>query len=166
MFGEVARELYRLTRRAEEMAQSHTAGSSEEAFARRLLALAPGLGDRLAGVARRLETLDAALDADSEGDAARALAALDRREAGAEVGDRARFADARRELEAALDRRLAAEAERERLAASLCRLLATVRDLYRRAATLTLAEEHEVAAIETALRALAEVRPDASGAPT
>ncbi len=155
LFGAVAQELYRLTQRAEEMAQIRSEGTSEEALARRLLALAPALGERLAGVAQRLESLDAALDGDSEGETARALAALDRREAAADAADRAAIADARRGLEAALDRRLAVEGERERLAAALCRMLATVRDLYRRAAGMTLADEHERAAFETQLRELA-----------
>jgi len=155
LFGDVARELYRLTRRAEELAQSHPPGSPEEALARRLIGLAPPLGQRLAAVAARLEALDSALGAGSEGDTARALAALDRRAAGADTRDRASLAEARHELEAALERRLAAEGERERLAAALCRLLAAVRDLYRRAAAFPLPEEPEVAALETTLRELA-----------
>ncbi len=153
LFADVSRELYRLARRAEELA-SRNPNSSEAQLARRLLASAPVLGAELATLAERLETLDAALDGNSEGDAARALAALARREAAADGDAPATLAEARRELEAALDRRVTAEAERERLAAALCRLLATVRDVYGRAVAVTGVAEREAAALEAALREL------------
>jgi hypothetical protein len=154
LFADVARELYRLARRAEELAGRQQAGSPEAARAGRLLVAAPALGERLTAIAQRLERLDAALDADSEGDAARALAALDRREPAVDAGERGALAEARRELEATLERRLAAEAERERLAATLCRALATVRDVYGRAARATTVDEQEAAALEAAFREL------------
>jgi hypothetical protein len=154
LFVEASRELYRLTRRAAELAQLRPQGSSEHALAQRVLQAAPGLGDRLAALARRLQTLDAALEGDDEADTARALAALERRLAAAGPGERPALEAARADLEAALDRRSAAEAERERLASDLCRTLALVRDLCRRAAAITTAGEREAAAIETAMREL------------
>jgi hypothetical protein len=106
---------------------------------------------RLESVARRLESLDAVLERDSDGDTMRALAALDRRR-GVDPGEE--VASARRELEATLERRQRAEAERERLAAALCRALATLRDSYRRARTLVTLEEREAAAVTAALAEL------------
>ena len=148
---EVSRELYRLTRRAEELTRLRPAGSSEEALARRLLEAAPAVSARMESIARRLESLDAALERDSDGDTMRALASLDRRLA---AGRSAELEAARRELEATLERRQRAEAERERLAASLCRALATLRDSYRRARTLVTLEEREAAAVTAALAEL------------
>jgi hypothetical protein len=154
LFVEASRELYRLTRRAVQLARLRPAGSSEHALAERVLQAAPGLGERLAGQARRLQTLDAALEGDDEADAARAAAALERRLAAAGPGERPALEAARAELEAALDRRSAAETERERLASDLCRTLALVRDLCRRAAAITTADERERAAIDAAMREL------------
>jgi len=151
LFVEVSRELFRLTRRAEELARRQPAGSSEEELARRLLEAAPAVSARLESVARRLESLDAVLERDSDGDTMRALAALDRRR-GVDPGEE--VASARRELEATLERRQRAEAERERLAAALCRALATLRDSYRRARTLVTLEEREAAAVTAALAEL------------
>jgi hypothetical protein len=151
LFVEVSRELYRLTRRAEELARTHPAGSSEEALTRRLLTAAPAVGERLEAVARRLELLDAALEHGSDGDTMRALAILERRLAGDANPE---LELARQELEATLERRHQAEAERERLAATLCRALATVRDSYRRARTLVTLEEHEAAMVAAALEGL------------
>jgi hypothetical protein len=151
LFVEVSQELYRLTRRAEELARTHPQGSTEEALARRLLEGAPSVGARIEAVARRLETLDAALERDRDGDTMRALSTLDRRLA---VERTPELEEARRELEATLARHHDAEAERERLAAALCRALATVRDGYRRARTLITVEERETAAVTAALAAL------------
>jgi hypothetical protein len=154
LFVEASRELYRLTRRAVQLARLRPAGSSEHALAERVLQAAPGLGERLAAQARRLQTLDAALEGDDEADAARSAAALERRLATAGPGERPALEAARADLEAALDRRSAAEAERERLASDLCRTLALVRDLCRRAAAITTADERERAAIDAAMREL------------
>jgi hypothetical protein len=154
LFVEVSRELYRLTRRAEELTVKAPAGSSEEALARRILAAAPSLGERLESIARRLEVLDAALARDSESDILRALGALERRLAAAAEPDRPALEETRRELEAACDRRRSVEEERERLSAALCRMLATVRDLYRRARGLRTAAEQEAEAIAVALEEL------------
>jgi serine/threonine protein kinase len=151
LFVEVSRELYRLARRAEELARQQPTGSSEEALARRLLDAAPAVSARLEAIAHRLELLDAALERESDGDTMRALATLDRRLA---AGRNEELELARRELEATLDRRHQAEAERERLSASLCRALARVRDSYRRARTLVTLEEREVAAVAAALEGL------------
>jgi hypothetical protein len=151
LFVEVSRELYRLTRRAEELARRQPAGSSEEALARRLIEEAPAVSGRLEAVARRLETLDAALERDSDGETMRALATLERRLGG---GQDPALQSTRRELEATLERRQRAEAERERLAASLCRALGTLRDSYRRVRTLNTLEEREAAAVTAALAEL------------
>jgi hypothetical protein len=154
LFSEAHLALYRLTRRAEELARPDAPASSEGALARRLVDAAPLINARLESSARRLAALDAALDGESEGDTARALAALARRAATAEPGEGAALDDARRTLEAALERRQTAEAEREELAAALCRTLAGLRDIWRRAAALTTPSERELAAIEAALREL------------
>jgi hypothetical protein len=154
LFVEASRELYRLTRRAAQLARLRPAGSSEHALAARVLQAAPGLGARLTAQARRLQTLDAALEGEDEADAARSAAALERRLATAGPGERPALEAARADLEAALDRRSAAETERERLAADLCRTLALVRDLCRRAAAITTADERERAAIDAAMREL------------
>jgi hypothetical protein len=151
LFVEVSRELFRLARRAEALAQAHPQGSSEEALARRLLASAPSLTGRLEGIARRLETLDAALERDSDGDTMRALAVLDRRLGRERTPE---LEAARRELEQTLERRQTVEAERERLAATLCRALATVRDGYRRARSLKTLDEREATAVARALEEL------------
>jgi hypothetical protein len=154
LFVEASRELYRLTRRAAQLAELRPEGSSEHALAQRVLDAAPALGERLAALARRLQTLDAALEGDDESDAARAAAALERRLAASGPEERPALEAARADLEAALDRRVAAEAERERLAADLCRTLALVRDLCRRAASIKTGDERERAAIEAAMREL------------
>ena len=154
LFVEASRELYRLTRRAAQLAELRPQGSSEHALAQRVLQAAPGLGDRLAALARRLQTLDAALEGDDEADTARALAALERRLAAAGPAERPALEAARADLEAALDRRSTADTERERLASDLCRTLALVRDLCRRAGAITTADERERAAIEEAMREL------------
>ena len=86
LFAEANLALYRLTRRAEELARPDASRSSEEALARRLVDAAPAINARLESSARRLAALDAALDGESEGDTARALAALARRVAAAESG--------------------------------------------------------------------------------
>ena len=155
LFAEASRELYRLTRRAEQLAGFRPSGSSEAALAQRILSAAPATGARLGAMARRLAALDAALAGDDQSDAVRAMTGLERRLAVAQAAERAALEAARADLEAALDRRSVAEAERERLAADLCRLLATVRNLYRRAATITTADEREQAEIEAAMRELA-----------
>jgi hypothetical protein len=155
LFSEAHLALYRLIRRAEELARSEAPASSEGALAHRLVDAAPAINARLESSARRLGALDAALDGESEGDTARALAALARRAATADPEARAALDDARRTLEATLERRQAAEAEREQLAAALCRTLAALRDTWRRAAALTTPSERELAEIEAALRELA-----------
>jgi hypothetical protein len=157
LFVEVSRELYRLTRRAEELARLRPGGSTEEALARRLIEAAPAVSARLESIARRLESLDAALERDSDGDTMRALATLERR-----LGSRgdAALEGTRRELEATLERRQRAAGEREQLAASLCRALSTLRDGYRRARTLTTMEEREAAEVSAAL---AELERDVAG---
>jgi hypothetical protein len=155
LFVEAHRALYRLTRRAEELARPEAPASSEGALARRLLQAAPALNGRIEASARRLAALDAALDGESEGETVRALAALARRAATVSADQRPALEDARRTLEATLERRHAVEAEREQVAAALCRTLAALRDTWRRAAALTTPGETELAEIESALRELA-----------
>jgi Protein kinase domain len=155
LFAEANLALYRLTRRAEELARPDASRSSEEALARRMVDAAPAINARLESSARRLAALDAALDGESEGDTARALAALARRAAAADPHERPALDDARRTLEAALERRQTAETEREQLAAALCRTLAGLRDTWRRAAASTTPSERELAEIEATLRELA-----------
>jgi hypothetical protein len=154
LFVEAHRALYRLTRRAEELARPEAPPSSEGALARRLLDAAPALNARLEASARRLAALDAALDGESEGETVRALAALDRRAATVSADERPALEDARRTLEATLERRQTTETEREQIAAALCRTLASLRDTWRRAAALTTPGENELVAIEAALREL------------
>ena len=79
LFAEAHRALYRLTRRAEELARPDAPRSSEEALARRLVEAAPAINARLETSARQLAALDAALDGESEGETVRALSALARR---------------------------------------------------------------------------------------
>jgi hypothetical protein len=155
LFVEAHRALYRLTRRAEELARPEAPPSSEGALARRLLDAAPALNERIQVSARRLAALDAALDGESEGETVRALAALERRAATVAADESAALEDARRTLEATLERRHTVEAEREQVAAALCRTLASLRDTWRRAAALSTPSETELAEIESALRELA-----------
>jgi hypothetical protein len=154
LFTEAHLALYRLTRRAEELAQTDTPRSTEGALARRLVDAAPAINARLEGSARRLAALDAALDAGSEGETARALAALARRATAVSSEEQPALEDARRTLEATLERRQATESEREQLAAALCRTLAGLRDVWRRAAALTTSSERELAEVEAALAEL------------
>jgi hypothetical protein len=157
LFIEVSQEIFRLGRRAEALSAGATPGSSEEALARRLLAAAPVVSARLQDLTRRLEEIDAALSAQSEGEAVRTLAALERRLS----SDPAALAEARREIEAALDRRHQLGDEREALASALCRLLATTRDLYRGARQLTTSPEREESA---AIMALGELERELASA--
>jgi hypothetical protein len=150
LFVEVSQELFRLGRRAEALAAGSAPGSGEEALARRLLATAPAVSDRLGQLTRRLEEIDAVLATHSEGEAMRTLAVLERRLA----GDPPALAEARREVEAALERRQQLGGERESLASSVCRLLAGTRDLYRQARQLSTAQEREAAAAVAALEQL------------
>jgi hypothetical protein len=159
LFVEASQEIYRLGRRAESLASGAAPGSSEEALARRLLAAAPAVSARLESLTARLEVIDGVLAGHSEGEAIRALAALERRLSAAGDGERPGLLEARRELEAGLDRRHHLSADREALAASLCTLLATLRDLFRRARQLSTSEERESAA---ALAALAQLERDLS----
>jgi hypothetical protein len=150
LFIELSQEIFRLGRRAEALSASASPGSSEEVLARRLLGAAPAVSTRLQALSGRLDEIDAALSASSEGEAMRALAALQRRLA----DDPAALAEARQEIEAALERRHQLGDEREALASSLCRLLATTRDLYRGARQLTTSPEREAAAALVALEEL------------
>jgi serine/threonine protein kinase len=154
LFVEVSRELYRLARRAEELARHAPSGSSEEALARRMLAAAPSLGQRLTEIAQRLEALDAALSVESESETLRALATVERSLPAAPPDRRVELEQIRRDLEATCEHRRVAENEREQLAAALCRMLATVREVYRRARSLRTVEEHEAEAIAVALAEL------------
>lgn len=141
-------ELFRLARRAE------TLPDESGALAPRVRHAAPVLAARLHETAQRLEALDQALAGESAADAARHLAALQRRLDTAAVHEAAAILTARTEVERALERRHAAEDERARLCATLCRQLGALRDLCRQATGLASLAEEETRGIEAALAEL------------
>jgi serine/threonine protein kinase len=147
LLGDVATEVYRLTRRAAQLGGEATAPSSEAALLGRMAAAAPALVDRLAGVAARLDALDDALAGPSEGELMQTLARLERA-ARAPGADRDALAAARRDADAALDRRHAAEGERARLSAALCQTLGRLRAVCRQALALETLDEREARAVE------------------
>jgi len=149
LFSDVAVELYRLTRRAEQLRARSLSTSSELALLERAVAGGPALTARLAAMAARLDALDDALATGSEGELMTSLARLERAAAAPEA-DRAALATTRRDVEASLERRAAAEQERARLSATLCRLLADLRQVYRRALTLETFGETTSRAVEAA----------------
>jgi len=149
LLGDVATELYRLARRAEEMGARSPAASSEADLFRRTVAAAPALIEGLRRMAARLDDLDAALDGQTEGELMQALARLERA-AGAPGADRAALAATRKDVEATLERRHAAEQERARLSARLCQLLGNLRVVYREAGTMETAADREARAVEAA----------------
>jgi hypothetical protein len=149
LLGDVSVEVFRLARRAAQIGGREAAPSSEADLLRRMSAAAPALMERLAGVAARLDALDAALEGTSEGELMQALA-RNERAAAAQGADAEALRAARRDAETALERRHDAEHERARLAAGLCALLGRLRHVYRRAATLTTLDEREAAEVEAA----------------
>jgi hypothetical protein len=149
LFADVATELYRLTRRAESLRASAHAASSELALIERTVADAPALTERLRRMAAHLDALDAALEAGSEGELMQTLSRLER-SASAPGADREAIATARRDVEATLERRAAAEQERARLSAALCQLLGDLRRIYRHALTLGHFDEGTARALEAA----------------
>jgi serine/threonine protein kinase len=148
LFGDVAVELYRLTRRAEHL-RAERRPSSELALLERTIAAAPVFTERLGRLAERLDALDAALEGASEGELMQTLTRLERA-AGAPDADREVLAAARRDIEATLERRTAAEQERARLAAALCQLLGWTRQLYGRASALETLDEVTAGLVEDA----------------
>jgi hypothetical protein len=155
LFAQTAAALYRLARRAE---------GEDAPGARRLLDAAAPLVPRIAALADRLDALDRALGDGTDGELARALAQLERRLAVAPPADRPALEATRSDLEAALDRRAAAEDERARLATWLCALLSGLEDFARRG--LALDDRIEAEALEAATReleaALAPAEPDSA----
>ena len=149
LLGDVATELYRLARRTEQLAAASSGASREAELLRRTLAEAPVLLDRLRQMAARLDDLDAALEGQTEGELMQALARLERA-ATAPGADRAALAATRRDVEATLDRRHAAEQERARLSAKLCQLLGHLRVVYRQAHTMETTADKEARALEAA----------------
>ena len=149
LLGDVATELYRLTRRAEQIAGKSAGASSEAELLHRTADAAPALLDRLRQMAARLDDLDAALEGQTEGELMQAMARLERA-AAAPGADREALAATRGDLEAALDHRHAAEQERARLSAKLCQLLGQLRVIYRQARTMETAADRETRAIEAA----------------
>jgi Protein kinase domain len=149
LFADVSIELYRLTRRAESLRARARAASSELALLERTIAEAPALTERLGAMAAHLDALDDALATGSEGELMQTLARLERA-AGAPGADRGALAATRRDVEATLERRGAAEQERARLSAALCQLLGGLRQVYRRALTLETFDEHTARAVEAA----------------
>ena len=132
LLGDVATELYRLTRRVEQLGANRRRRPSEVDLLRRTADAAPALIERLRRMAARLDDLDAALEGQSEGELMQAMARLERA-AAAPGADRAALAASRRDLEATLERRHATEQERARLSAKLCQLLGQLRLVYRQA---------------------------------
>jgi hypothetical protein len=149
LLAAVAAEVYRLTRRAGALGARQGAPSSEADLLRRTAAAAPALVERLARFATFLDAFDRALDGPSEGELMQSLARLERA-AAAPGADRDGVAAARRDLEATLDRRHAAEHERARLSAALCGLLGHLRAVYRRVSALQTLDEQEAHALEAA----------------
>jgi hypothetical protein len=146
LVAEAASQVYRLSRRAEAIAGAGGPSSAAGLF-QRTLAAAPGLMLRLQKSAATLDDLDVALEGQTEGEIMQALARLDRA-AAAPDANRDTLAAARRELDAALKRRHAAEEERARLSAKLCHLLGRLRLLYLQAASMPTLEEREARALE------------------
>ena len=149
LFADVGAELYRLTRRAEQLAAISPAASGQAALLRRTTDAAPALLERLRRMAARLDELDAALEGQTEGELMQTMVRLERA-AGAPDADRAALVATRRDLETALDRRHAAEQERARLSAKLCQLLGELRLVYRQALTMETSAEQEARALEAA----------------
>ena len=149
LLADVATELYRLTRRAEQLARGAAAPSSELDLLRRTIDGAPALLELLRRMAARLDDLDAALDGQSEGELMQALARLERA-SGMPGADRTALAATRRDLEATLERRHAVEQERARVSAKLCQLLGRLRLVYRQAAAIQTSADQEARAIEAA----------------
>jgi len=149
LLGDVATELYRITRRAEELGTRAAGPSSEADLLRRTADAAPALVERLRRMAARLDDLDTALDGQTEGELMQTMARLERA-AAAPGADRIALAATRRDLETALERRHATEQERARLSARLCHLLGELRVVYRRAVTMKTPAEHEAHALEAA----------------
>jgi serine/threonine protein kinase len=149
LLGDVATELYRITRRAEELGSKSAGPSSEADLLRRTADAAPALIERLRRMAVRLDDLDTALDGQTEGELMQTMARLERAAAGPGA-DRATLAATRRDLETALERRHATEQERARLSARLCHLLGELRLVYRRAVSMKTPAEQEARALETA----------------
>jgi hypothetical protein len=149
LLADVAAEVYRLTRRAGALGARRGAASSEADLVQRTAAAAPALVGRVERVATFLDALDGALEGPSEGELMQSLARLERA-AAAPGADRDVAAAARRDLEATLERRHAAEHERARLSAALCGLLGRLRAVYRRVGALETLDEQEARALEAA----------------
>ena len=149
LLGDVATELYRLARRAEQLGAESPGASSEGDLLRRTVATAPVLIDGLRRMAARLDDLDAALDGQTEGELMQALTRLERA-AAVPGAERAPLAATRMDVEATLERRHAAEQERARLSAKLCQLLGHLRVVYREAATMDTAADRDARALEAA----------------
>jgi hypothetical protein len=148
LLAEIATELYRLTRRAERRRAARPATAAPDLLDE-TLAAAPPLVERLAGAAARLDTLDAVLEVGSEGELMQGIARLERA-AAAPDADREALAAAKRDAEAALERRATAEQDRARLAAALCRLLGDLRRTYRQLREIAASDDAALRALEAA----------------
>jgi hypothetical protein len=146
LLADAGTEIYRLTRRAEQ--QSKAAPGEGQLF-ERTVAVAPALLARIRAIAVRLDDLDRALEGQTEGELMQTMGRLERA-AGAPGADRAALAATRRDLDAALERRHAAEQDRARLSAKLCQLLGQLRVIYRQEANTTTAADVEARALEAA----------------
>lgn len=121
LLADVSTEIYRLSRRSTDLQ----------------VRSATVLLDRLVAMAKHLDALDDALGGGSEGELMAALARAERAAAAPTAGAHGVDWDAtRRDLEATLRRRHAAEQDRARLAAKLCELLGRLRATARAAGRL------------------------------
>ncbi|HXJ23182.1 MAG TPA: serine/threonine-protein kinase [Polyangia bacterium] len=152
LFVEVSTEIYRLSRRAAQLAKRAEAGP----ILRTLDATKALLG-RAFEIATKLDALDAALGGTTEGELMAAVSRLER------AGASDTTAAARRELESLLDQRDTAERQRAQIAASLCALLARLRLAARTATDQEAEGDAEAAALEAAT---AEVEALLTAVPT
>ncbi len=152
LLADVATEMYRLSRRSADP-QARTATV---------------LLDRLVALAQRVDALDDALASGTEGELMAALARAERA-AAAHSDDDVSLAATRRDVEAALRRRHAAEQDRARLAAKLCELLGRLRASARLAAGLGPENPDDQALVESATgeveALLSGIPPDARAVP-
>ena len=148
LYGDVAASLHRLARRAGGLQQGQWSAAPAAA---RVLAAAPDLGRHLAALAERLDAVDTALAAGSEGEMLQTLGRIERQVGAAEHAQRRELEATRRRLEDTLARRHRLEEERDHLASALCQLLGRLRDAARTAESLTVYSTGDAARLEQAV---------------
>jgi hypothetical protein len=143
LLAEVVTALYRLACRLGHV-QAEAGGASisgaDHALAAKVVADAPALLGRVAALGQRLGITDEALAAGSEAELMQELARIERRvgkmgkssaAASADAETERMLVQARRQVEATLDRRHQLEVERDELTTSLCDLLGQLREASR-----------------------------------